>query len=72
MDLLLSIPSPSINGFQLGPVKIHFYALCILAGIVLAYWLTSRRWQARGGRPQTVETIVMWAVPLGIQATQAK
>ena len=66
MDLLLSIPSPSINGFQLGPVKIHFYALCILAGIVLAYWLTSRRWQARGGRPQTVETIVMWAVPLGI------
>ncbi|MGJ3509129.1 prolipoprotein diacylglyceryl transferase [Enemella sp. A6] len=66
MDLLLSIPSPSINGFQLGPVKIHFYALCIMAGIVIAYWLTSRRWQARGGRPQTVETIVMWAVPLGI------
>lgn len=66
MDLLMSIPSPSVNGFHIGPVKVHFYALCILAGIVAAFLMGSRRWQARGGRAGTFETIVMWAVPSGI------
>lgn len=64
--IALFIPSPSVNGFDLGPVRIHFYALCILAGILLAWWLSARRWRARGGRPEALETVVMWAVPLGI------
>ncbi|MDN6134807.1 MAG: prolipoprotein diacylglyceryl transferase, partial [Brevibacterium sp.] len=35
-DILASIPSPSVSSFHLGPLTIHFYALCILAGIVIA------------------------------------
>ncbi len=31
---LAYIPSPSISQFTVGPVTIHFYALCILAGII--------------------------------------
>ena len=27
-----SIPSPSVSSFQLGPLTIHIYALCIIAG----------------------------------------
>ena len=33
---LAYIPSPTISQFSIGPVTIHFYALCILLGIVLA------------------------------------
>jgi hypothetical protein len=47
---LTSIPSPSIEAFHLGPLTIHIYALCILAGIVVAYISGGRRYQARGGK----------------------
>ncbi|MDQ0211529.1 prolipoprotein diacylglyceryl transferase [Arthrobacter bambusae] len=59
-------PSPTVSAFHVGPLTIHFYALCILAGIVLAVWLTSRRWTARGGAPGQVLDICLWAVPAGI------
>ncbi len=61
-----SIPSPAVSFIDLGPFRVHFYALCILLGIVLAVWMTSSRLTARGGRPGTVLDIVLWAVPLGI------
>jgi prolipoprotein diacylglyceryltransferase len=48
----LYIPSPSQGVWYLGPVPIRAYALCIIAGILVAVWLTRRRWAAtqRGGR----------------------
>ena len=60
------IPSPSISYFQLGPVTIHIYALCLLTGIVAAWIIGSRRWQARGGGSESFETILLWAIPIGI------
>ena len=60
------IPSPTVSAFHVGPLTIHFYALCIMAGIALAVWLGSRRWLARGGRPGQVLDICVWAVPAGI------
>lgn len=63
---LTYIPSPSISSLSLGPVSISFYALCIVAGIVVAVWLTSRRLTARGGGPGQALDVVMWAVPFGI------
>jgi prolipoprotein diacylglyceryl transferase len=62
----VSIPSPTQGVWQLGPLPLRAYALCILAGIVLAIWLTDRRWRARGGSPGTVGDIAAWAVPFGI------
>lgn len=63
-----SIPSPPTEWSQisLGPLTIHAYALCILAGIVLALWLTGRRLRARGGTSDTLWDIVIWAIPFGI------
>jgi prolipoprotein diacylglyceryl transferase len=61
-----SIPSPGWSGFTIGPVTVHAYALCILAGIVAALWLTNRRWQARGGPEGTVWDVAIWAIPFGI------
>ncbi|WP_024366840.1 prolipoprotein diacylglyceryl transferase [Arthrobacter sp. TB 26] len=60
------IPSPTVSAFHLGPLTIHFYALCILAGIALALWLGSRRWQQRGGGPGQVVDVCLWAIPAGI------
>jgi prolipoprotein diacylglyceryl transferase len=47
-------------------IAIHTYALCILAGIIAATVLTSRRLTARGGEPGIVLDVIIWAVPLGL------
>jgi len=65
-DLIFTIPSPSDGVWDLGPVPIRGYALCIIAGIVAAIWIGERRWVARGGRAGDVQDIAIWAVPFGI------
>jgi len=64
--VLASIPSPSINAFSIGPVPIHFYALCIIAGIIAAVLLTNWRLTRRGAEPWIVIDIALIAVPLAI------
>lgn len=64
--LFTSIPSPSISSFSLGPLTIHFYALCILAGIIVATILTNHRLTKRGAEPWVVIDIALLAVPLAI------
>ena len=65
---LLSIPSPppAWAQFQVGPVTIQTYALCIIAGIVAATIFTQRRLSRRGGEAGVVIDIILWAVPFGI------
>jgi prolipoprotein diacylglyceryl transferase len=60
------IPSPSVGVWHLGPLPIRGYALCILAGIVVAVWLTQKRLEARGHRKGIAIDISAWAVPFGI------
>lgn len=66
MVLPTEIPSPTQGVWYLGPVPLRAYALCILAGILVAVWLTQRRLAARGGDPERVIDVAMWAVPFGI------
>ncbi len=61
-----SIPSPENGVWNLGPIPIRAYALCIIVGIVVAVWVGNRRWVARGGAPGTVADVALWAVPFGI------
>lgn len=61
-----SIPSPSQGVWHIGPFPVRAYALWILVGIVVALWMTRRRWVQRGGDPETVLEISFWAVPFGI------
>ncbi|MFX5611311.1 prolipoprotein diacylglyceryl transferase family protein, partial [Acinetobacter baumannii] len=51
---------------QVGPFQIRFYALAILAGIVLAVLITGRRLRAVGHPAGVVVDVAMWAVPFGI------
>jgi prolipoprotein diacylglyceryl transferase len=68
MRLPLSIPSPdpALQSFNIGPVVIHTYAICILVGIIAAVIITQRRLSARGAESGIVLDIILWAVPLGI------
>jgi prolipoprotein diacylglyceryl transferase len=66
MTVLAAIPSPTQGVWELGPLPIRAYALCIVAGIVAAALLTEKRWVARGGAPGEVLDIAVWAVPFGI------
>jgi len=51
---------------MLGPIPIRAYALCIIAGIVVAVVWGDRRFVARGGQPGTVTDIAVFAVPFGL------
>jgi prolipoprotein diacylglyceryl transferase len=52
--------------WELGPIPIRAYALCIIAGIIVAIWWGERRWVARGGQPGTVIDVAVYAVPFGL------
>jgi prolipoprotein diacylglyceryl transferase len=60
------IPSPTVAVWHLGPIPIRGYAMCILAGIIVAVWLTSRRLTAQGYKRGVAIDISAWAVPFGI------
>ncbi|MEP6650514.1 MAG: prolipoprotein diacylglyceryl transferase [Lapillicoccus sp.] len=64
--LPLEIPSPTTGVWYLGPLPVRAYAMCILAGIIVAIWMTQRRLATRGGKPGQVLDISAWAVPFGI------
>lgn len=63
---VMSIPSPSTNIWNIGPIPIRAYALCIIAGIIVALIIATRRWQARGGTADSMELMVVVGVPFGI------
>lgn len=62
----LSIPSPSFQFLELGPVRIYTYALCIVLGIIVAMIVTGRRLTARGGEKGVVFDFTVWALVLGV------
>jgi prolipoprotein diacylglyceryl transferase len=63
---VLSIPSPGNGVWHLGPLPLRAYALCIVAGIVAAVWIADKRWIARGGAPNEIADLAIWAVPFGM------
>lgn len=64
--MLLTIPSPSWNSIDIGPLTINAYGLCIGLGVLAAVTLAARRWEARGGRAEDVFDVTLWAVPAGL------
>ncbi len=45
-----SIPTPTLSQVAIGPLTLHFYALCIIAGIALAIWLGDKRLISAGAK----------------------
>jgi prolipoprotein diacylglyceryl transferase len=63
---LLFIPSPSTGVWYIGSFPLRAYALCIIAGILVAMVIATRRWRARGGTADGLEAVIVLAVPFGI------
>lgn len=63
---LANIPSPPQGVWHLGPVPIRAYAMCIIVGILVAMWMTLRRYTARGGNPDVVWDAALVVIPAGI------
>ncbi|RLK62269.1 prolipoprotein diacylglyceryl transferase [Actinokineospora cianjurensis] len=67
---LASIPSPDRGVWELDlgvfTLPLRAYALCIIAGIIVAIYWGEKRFVARGGQPGTVLDVAVYAVPFGL------
>jgi len=65
-NVLAAIPAPPSSTLELGPLTIRFYGLMIAFGVIAAVTIAARRWEARGGHPDDISSIAIWAVPAGL------
>jgi len=66
LPVVSSIPSPSSNAIEIFGVPLRMYGLMIALGVLAAVWLSRRRWAERGGDPEDISTLALWAVPAGL------
>ncbi len=64
--MLFSIPSPPQGVWYLGPLPLRAYGWLIALGMIVAVIITRKRYAARGGDPELVFDVAMWAIPIGI------
>lgn len=65
--MLRSIPSPTFSAFEIGPLTIHLYAICIITGIIVAIWLGNKRFLAVAPNGESVVSeVAVTAIPFGI------
>jgi prolipoprotein diacylglyceryltransferase len=63
---LASIPSPGHAAWHLGPLPVRAYALCVIAGLVVALVVASRRYRRAGGKQGVILDVAAWAIPFGL------
>jgi len=63
--ILASIPSPSQNVLEIGPLTIHFYGIMIAIGVIVAVLVAKRRYERFGGSGELLERVAIWAVAIG-------
>ena len=61
-----TLPSPSANSLSIGPLELRAYGLMIALGALTAVAWSRRRHAARGGDPEDMSTIALWAIPAGL------
>jgi len=65
--LLLAFPTPSSSAFEIGPLTIHYFALCIITGVAVAIWLGDKRFRAATPLgAHVVSEVAITAVPAGV------
>jgi len=68
--MLTSIPTPTTSAIGVGPLTIHFYALCIILGVAIAIWLGDKRYRKFANNSEAANGVVadvaIYAVPAGI------
>jgi prolipoprotein diacylglyceryl transferase len=66
MTALASIPSPSNNGFYIGPLFFHAYGIAYVFAVAAAIMISRRGWRRVGGDPELPYEVAMWAFPAGL------
>jgi prolipoprotein diacylglyceryl transferase len=66
MTALGYIPSPSANGFHVGPFFVHAYGLAYVFAVAAAIIVTRELWRRDGGDPRLPQEIAVWAFPAGL------
>jgi prolipoprotein diacylglyceryl transferase len=65
--LLIAFPTPTQSALEIGPLTIHYYALCIITGIAVAIWLSDKRFRTQTVNGKSVVSeVAITAVPAGI------
>ena len=65
--MLASIPSPSFNSIDIGPLSLNLYGLMIAFGVIAAVWLFGKRLEEREvGTKDDASAIAIWAVLAGV------
>jgi phosphatidylglycerol:prolipoprotein diacylglycerol transferase len=54
------------NGFDIGPITIHFYGIILMLGALAAAWLASREARRRNEDPNLVWDMLLWVLIGGI------
>lgn len=70
-SVLASIPSPPVNDFYIGPLRVTFYGILVMTGVVIAWLVTSRRFAERGGNIEIAERIVIRVIIFGFLGARA-
>jgi prolipoprotein diacylglyceryl transferase len=60
------IPSPSSNGFHIGPFLLHAYGIAYVFAVAAAVLIARRRWAAVGGDRALVGEVALWGFPAGL------
>jgi prolipoprotein diacylglyceryl transferase len=60
------IPSPSSNGFSVGPLFFHAYGIAYVFAVIAAIAVSRWGWRRQGGNPDLVYDVAVWAFPAGL------
>jgi prolipoprotein diacylglyceryl transferase len=60
------LPSPSSNGFHVGPLFFRAYGICYVLAVLGAVVVTTRRWEKHGGDGALVQECALWGFPAGL------
>src|ERR1700679_526845 len=66
MNLLAAIPSPSRNGFYIGPLFFHAYGIAYVFAVAAAILISRWGWRHVGGDPEPPYEVAMWGLPAGV------
>jgi prolipoprotein diacylglyceryl transferase len=65
-----SIPSPSFNEFEIGPLTVHIYGILMGLAVATAYLVTVHRYERFGGERRIAERACFWAVVIGFMGAR--
>src|SRR3954447_24196945 len=66
VPLLAFLPSPSSNGFHVGPLLFRAYGICYVFAVLAAVVVTGRRWAKHGGDPALAQECALYGFPAGL------